>query len=331
MLYLFDYGSDIYVAIQYWKNDDVWWFGMTTGFIAVPSIIVNITAIVQQKIDWRFIVAAVLQLLIVVRYIETIISPYPPVNILSETTSSHRCRLYFLALLRYVETITESAPQLCLQVYIMLRQWYFPWYTVVSSVFSLLSLAWSITTLEKERKIDKYEDYKPAVLFLIWQLLTLVSRLSAIILFAYVFRYYVIIFLVAHWLLLSVAIHIIEEEKCSCGEPLIISCLAAYSSLFHSSETVLRIPTRNRKGEMMIGYILIVLENIIMVTLSLTIEMQDVPHMDILKPVAISCVVGGSFVSVIFMVLYTFFTSVLKIKQRIIESVLAVIRDSTYL
>ena len=47
LLYLFDYGSDIYVAIKYWKNNDVWWFGMTTGFILVPSIIVNITAIIQ--------------------------------------------------------------------------------------------------------------------------------------------------------------------------------------------------------------------------------------------------------------------------------------------
>ena len=148
---------------------------------------------------------AVLQLSIVVRYIEAIISPYPPVTRRSRTTSPDRRRIFFLAKLRYLETITESAPQLCLQVYIMLRQWDFPTYTVVSSVLSLLSLAWSITTLEKER-IEEEEDYKlsAAFVFLIWQLSTLVSRLSAIILFAYVFRYYVIIFLAAHWLLLSI-------------------------------------------------------------------------------------------------------------------------------
>ena len=50
---------------------------------------------------------------------------------------------YKLAWLRHIETVTESIPQWCLQVYIMLRQWYFPWYTLVSIVVSLLSSAWN--------------------------------------------------------------------------------------------------------------------------------------------------------------------------------------------
>ena len=45
LLYLFDYGSDIHVTVQYWKNDKPWWFGMTVALICVPSIIVNFTAI----------------------------------------------------------------------------------------------------------------------------------------------------------------------------------------------------------------------------------------------------------------------------------------------
>ncbi len=303
LLYLFDYGSDIYVAIKYWKNNDVWWFGMTTGFILVPSIIVNITAIIQVINFWRFIMA-VLQLSIVVRYIETIISPYPPVTRRSRTTSPDRRRIFFLAKLRYLETITESAPQLCLQFYIMLRQWDFPTYTVVSSVLSLLSLAWSITTLEKERKIKKEGDYKwsAAFVFLIWQLSTLVSRLSAIVIFAYVFRYYVIFFLAAHWLLLAVAMLTIQKREYDSQGSLIFSCLAAYPSLFHSSETVL--PTASPKVEMIMGYILILLENIAMVTLSLTIEIPDLPHMDILEPVIIACIIGGSVPSIFCISLY---------------------------
>ncbi len=290
LLYLFDYGSDIYVAIKYWKNNDVWWFGMTIGFILVPSIIVNITAIVQVINFWRFIMA-VLQLSIVVRYIETIISPDPR-------------RIFFLAKLRYLETITESAPQLCLQFYIMLRQWDFPTYNVVSSVLSLLSLIWSIMTVERERKIKKEENYKwsAAIVFLIWQLSTLVSRLSAIVIFAYVLRYYVIIFLVAHWLLLSMALLTIQRRDYNCLGSLIFSCLAAYPSLFHSSETVL--PTASPIVEMIMGYILILLENIAMVTLSLTIEIPDLPHMDILEPVIIVCIIGGSVPSIFFISLY---------------------------
>ncbi len=298
---------------------------MTTGFILVPSIIVNITAIIQLINFWRFIMA-VLQLSIVLRYIETIISLYPPVTEESETTSPYplstlrsetrspgppvtrrgeatppdRRRIYFLAKLRYLETITESAPQLCLQVYIMLRQWDFPTYTVVSSVLSLLSLAWSITTLEKERKIQEEGHCKicAAVMFLFWQLFTLVSRLSAIVLFVYVFRYYVIIFLAAHWLLLSMAMLTIQRRKYDCGKSLLLSCLAAYPSLIHSSETFL--PTASRKAEMITGYTLILLEHICIMILSLMFETQDVPHIDIIKPVLISGLVGGSVLSIVF-------------------------------
>ncbi len=285
LLYLFDVGTDIYVAIQYWKNNDVWWFVMTISLILVPSIILNITAIVQVCNSWRFI-----KLSFVGRYIETIISPYSPVARRSETTSPDRSRIYFLAKLRYVETITESAPQLCLQVYIMLRQWDFPAYTVVSSVLSLLSLTWSITKLEKE--IIEEEDCKisAAVCFLSWQVSTIVSRLFAIFLFAYVFRYYAIIFLVAYWLRIFVAILIIERRQYSCGESLIFG-LVAYISPFH---------VLSLEAEGFVYYIFIILENIAMVTLSLTIEISHLPHMDILKPAAISCLVGGSVIPIVF-------------------------------
>ena len=293
-LYLFDYVTDILVAFQHWENNHDWWFAMTIVFISVPSFIVNITAIIQVMNMWRSIMV-VLQLSIVVRYIEALISPV-------------HSRVYSLGKLRYLETITESAPQWCLQVYIMLRQWYFPRYTVLSSVLSLLSLAWSITTLEKERRTKKNGDFKSAatVLVLIWQLFTLISRLSAIVMIAYIFGYYVIIFIASHWLLLAVAILIIKrtESQLSCGISLLLSCLAAYPSLFHSLSLGEILPTRNPKVEMIVGYIFIVVENIIMVTLSLTIEIPDTPHMDVLKPVAISCLVGGSILSFIFFFIY---------------------------
>ena len=145
LLYLFDYGSDIYVAVQFWKNDEFWWFGATLTLICIPSLIVNFTAIIQFMNIWSR-TTAIVQLSIVARYIES-----------TCRTTHRRWRFppYLLACntcIRYIETITESAPQWCLQVYIMFRQRSFPSYTVVSSVFSLLSLAWSIMTLEKERR-----------------------------------------------------------------------------------------------------------------------------------------------------------------------------------
>ena len=290
MLYLFDYGSDIYVAYQYWKNNEVWWFGITIGLIVLPSIIVNLTAIIQLMNIWRSILA-VLQLSVVVCYIEAFksLDPYD---------------IYFVTKLRYLETIAESAPQWCLQVYIMLRQWSFPSYTVVSTALSLLSLAWSITTVEKQRKSHEEEDYslRAAFVFLIWQLSTLVSRLSAIVTVAYVFRYYVFVFLAVHWLLVTMVMLVVQLKEFYCGKSFILSCLASYPSLFHSSETVLK--TAQSKVEMVVGNISIIVENIACLVVVLAIDVPDVQHMDVLEPVAISCIAGGTVLSMIFRIIY---------------------------
>ena len=74
VLYLFDLGSDIYVAIQFWKVDEPWWFGTTVMFISVPSLFVNGAAIIQIRNIGTFL-AAIFQLSIVVRYIEVLIKP----------------------------------------------------------------------------------------------------------------------------------------------------------------------------------------------------------------------------------------------------------------
>ena len=287
LLYIFDFASDIYVAVQYWKNNEVWWFSLTIIFIVVPSIMVNVTGIFQLPNIWTYL-ASILQLSILVRYIETFISP--------ET------RELFLARLCYLETITESAPQWCLQVYIMLRQWYFPSYTVFSSVLSFLALAWSITTLENARMSSKHRDFKPSarISFLIWQSSTLVSRLPGIVIIAYVFRYYAIIFLVVHSLLVTGCMFLVSREYDHIGKDLLIACVTAYPSLFHSS----KIDSESSHGKMNMRYILLLVENAVLVTMSLTIKIPNVPHIDVLKDITNSCLLGGSVVSIISFTFY---------------------------
>ena len=255
-------------------------------FISVPSLFVNGAAIVQIRNIGTFL-AAIFQLSIVVRYIEVLIKPSAKSGAFSPT--------YWLAILRYIETIAESAPQWCLQVYIMLRQQSYPWYTVVSTILSLLSLIWSITALEMERR-KEYLDFSfiNISLFLLWQLLTLVSRLFLIVLFAYVFRYYVFIPLAVHWSILVGSIFYIQISAggnfTNLRESLLSSVLYAYPSLFYFAKTVH--PMRRPTLEMSVRYISLILTSIIMVALSLAIEMPDVPNMDVIQPIAITSVVG---------------------------------------
>ena len=286
VLFLFDYCSDIYVAAQYWRNGEEWWFSLTVVFISVPSIIVNITAFIQGMNSWKC-VAAVLQLSIVVRYIEAIklLDPHP---------------VYFLAKLRYLETIVESAPQWCLQMYIMLRQWSFPSYTIVSSVLSFLSLIWSIKSLEKERVKDEGNDFGlcKVFVFVIWQMSTLISRLSAIVIFGYVFRY-AVFFLAAQWLGKMLYYVFYRKFDVDAGFPKLIffSLLATYPSLFHSISLKGIVPHKSPKVEMIVAYIFIVAENILMVILSVVIQQQDKKHMDVLKSIVYGCLVGGTVIS----------------------------------
>ena len=288
-LYLFDYGSDIYVAYRFWENEDIWWLSVT-ALIIVSSIIVNVTAMRHPSNDFtRF--AGVHQLSIVSHYI-------------AEIRSQKKFEKHSLEILRYIQTITQSAPQCCLQCYVMLRQWDCPSYIIVSLAFSFVSLTWSIISLEKARREEIKKDFaiKSRFFFFMWQLCTLIPRLCVIVLFIYVFRYYVLIFFVIHGLL-HVAV-IFTRDRRKRHHVMKSSLLTSYPSLFHASETILG--EQNPEEEMTIGYIIIVLETIIMVILSVTIEMPGVAHMDILKPIAFGLMAVGLLSTVFCYIYYEF-------------------------
>ena len=301
VLYLFDLGSDIYVAVRHWKNGETWWFWLTAVFIIVPSVIVNFAAIFKFVNSWSCI-TAIVQLSIVARYIEALEDPDSQI---SNLNNSYR-RTRWLAILRYLETITESAPQWCLQVYIMLRQWSFPLYTVVSSVFSMLSLVWSITLLQKETRKEKSKKFTltDALQFATWQMCTLISRLSAIVIFAYVFpRYSIIIFLAVHWLILVVTIFLMEiRNGGSLGKSLLLSFLAGGSHLVHSAENDL--PTK--RPNMTFGYLVHILMSLVMIWSCMirAVDRLDVPHMNVLMLIGTVLVQLALLFSMLFYVTY---------------------------
>ena len=300
VLYLFDLGSDIYVAVRHWNNGETWWFWLTAVFIIVPSVIINFAAIFKFVNSWSCI-TAIVQLSIVARYIEALEDPDSRINIFKNYRRTH-----FLAILRYIEAITESAPQWCLQVYIMLRQWIFPTYTVVSSVFSMLSLVWSITLLQKETRKENGKKFTltDALQFATWQMCTLISRLSAIVVFAYVFpRYSIIIFLAVHWLILVVTIFLIEiRNGGSLGQSLLLSFLAGGFHLIHSAENDL--PTK--RPNMTFGYVVHILMSLVMIWSSLirAVDRLDAPHMDVLMPIGTLLVECALLFSMFFYVTY---------------------------
>ena len=339
VLYVFDFVSDCYVCLQHAINRDIWWFLLTFSFIAIPSILVNLRAINNLKrheIDKKIVQFAIFTNSgMLVRYVQELRQwkkinfDSTPCGTPNQSCSCSQCpewyrsqkkksaeRGYSMEKLRYIETITESAPQWCLQTYIMLRFWYFPWYTVLSVIFSILSLTWSVTALEKARSMKENRNFRKmtATTLFIGQLAFLISRLSSIVLFAYVFRYYVVVFLAANWLFLAVVVSTVgkrnfyshPDNPCMIFFTVFFLC---YPLVFHYSETCISyFDVTIRKRVATIVCFSLVLGNIVMITLSVTCASTNVLYMDLLKHICVPFVATGLLVAgVLFIVYYTCF------------------------
>ena len=331
VLFIFDLVTDIVVAAQYGLKGEYWWFGLTLFFIIVPLFIVSIMAFFQADDGYCELSCCLLFVCssIFMRYVEEFkywkqrYRDNPPCgNNYKECNCPTDCEQYHVAItkynksayglaqVRYVETLTESAPQWCLQIYIMLRQWDFPWLTVLSTVISLLSLAWSITALEKARLNKNSHNFTlPAtVVFITSQLFSLLSRLFAIVAFAYVFKEHVFTALAVHWLMVHVVswlkIDKPDESKC-----MLVGLFFGYS-IFSCLLMFIHVPdwlTKEFSSPRTVHFVLyslISVENVLLAILAVTIPTSGVKHMSVLRPIVLSLVIIGVVLGTIFLIVY---------------------------
>uniref|UniRef100_A0A8C9NMA2 XK-related protein n=1 Tax=Serinus canaria TaxID=9135 RepID=A0A8C9NMA2_SERCA len=126
-----------------------------------------------------------------------------------------------ISMLRLLEAFLKSAPQLVLQLSIMVPafcglSWPLP--AGLSASASLVSLAWMIASYQKVLR-DSREDkmpmsYKGAVVQILWHLFTIAARAIAFALFASVFQLYFGIFIVTHWCIMTFWIIQGETDFC---------------------------------------------------------------------------------------------------------------------
>lgn len=148
LLGYFDLGSDLYTAVSYYKSSHPMWFGLGLFFALGPAVIVSAVFLPRSKWYRRVLVATQLSLLF-----EAL------VTVVDEEYSD------ILALVRVIEPLFESVPQLLLQLYALLFLWVdtssspsrLVW-RVVSVCISATSLAFAATDVcSVERFLHKGE------------------------------------------------------------------------------------------------------------------------------------------------------------------------------
>ncbi|XP_025137133.1 XK-related protein 6 [Bubalus bubalis] len=251
LVFFGDVGTDLWLALDYYRKGDYGYFGLTLFFVLVPSLLVQSLSFrwfVQDYTGgglgaveglssrgppmmgagyghgvgpsatpgaqrlcrlsvwiWQSVIH-LLQMGQVWRYIRTMY-----LGIQSQRQKEHQRRFYWammyeyadVNMLRLLETFLESAPQLVLQLCIMIQKSRAETLPCVSSVTSLMSLAWVLASYHKllrdSRDDKKSMSYRGALIHLFWRLFTISSRVISFALFASIFQLYFGIFVVVHW------------------------------------------------------------------------------------------------------------------------------------
>ncbi|XP_077454551.1 XK-related protein 7-like [Stigmatopora argus] len=123
-----------------------------------------------------------------------------------------------ISILRLLESFLKSAPQLVLQLSIMIVAGQVLPLQGLSASASLMSLAWMVASYQKvlrDSRDDKLPmSYKAVTVQILWHLFTIGARALAFALFASVFQLYFGIFVVAHWCIMTFWIIQGETDFC---------------------------------------------------------------------------------------------------------------------
>ncbi|KAL3316354.1 hypothetical protein Ciccas_005000 [Cichlidogyrus casuarinus] len=229
--YVFDVTSDCYLVYAYFIQGDYYWSILTLVFTIIPSIIMTTFSLAWYVLDHRNnrdpprsclawtlrIFLHMLQLSPLVRTFDAIIYGFKSINKeLSIETRYEYVRLMQYedsdsAILRLIESFTEAAPQLMLQLYIQFTQPFPEKITtrmaqLISILCSWLSLAYCLsayqTSLRNSLTNKSKMTFLSSLTYTLWKAGILASRILSLALFAAAFRgIFLTSALFVHWLI----------------------------------------------------------------------------------------------------------------------------------
>ncbi|XP_019647329.1 PREDICTED: XK-related protein 6-like [Branchiostoma belcheri] len=214
-LYIADFVTDVVLAAEYYSNGDYYWFGLTLGFALVPQIFVNIFLMYLDGCKWYYL----LPIGVPANYLQVLYAffrcKHDPGDILdAREKEDHddqkpvaRAVNHLLPLARLVGTLLESLPEICLQIYVLLRSGELsnleiPTLKAVTMALSFVASLYSI--IEWETSFPKIRAVAWGTLVCLWKSIDLAARILAFCLFASIYRYWVFVMAGIHWLVMAV-------------------------------------------------------------------------------------------------------------------------------
>ncbi|XP_029918761.1 XK-related protein 8.3 [Myripristis murdjan] len=214
--FLLDWGSDVWVATEFYCRGDFFWFGVLVGLMVLSSVVVQMFSWFWFKYDRELegfsaqspagpvlfggrehvsCLLHVLQLGFFCRHISAIWQGFR-VWWRKEQGSEYAIYLtHDLSMLRLIETFCESAPQLTLMTYIMLHTNKARTVQCVSVAASTTSIAWMVVDYHRSLRSflpDKAKQgWGSSLVYFLWNLLLIAPRVAAIALFASVLPRYI--------------------------------------------------------------------------------------------------------------------------------------------
>ncbi|XP_041484029.1 uncharacterized protein LOC121430726 [Lytechinus variegatus] len=237
-----DLVTDLIVTCKYFVGGDVVWGALTLGFVVIPSIILQVFSIRWYLVDddmsslkW---ITHIFQFGPLHRYV-----------ILFSTGIEARQtgdpldfeRLFYqqsdVCMLRLFESFMESAPQVVLQLYIMVATQDENFWTGTSAAVSLFSLCWALGAYSrahrKVRRDKKIVSWPGLVLQTIWRIGMISSRVMALVLFASVFKAFIFLAVGIHWIGMLVWVHLQKTDFCTNAlEERLFNCVVATIYVF---------------------------------------------------------------------------------------------------